>query len=252
MKGLTIAGISDIAYNKGIEFTEYHEDTVTPEVSTEGIIDEKLIRRKASANRVMRDIEEGYIDCGCSGDGRRRMPIPYSKKVLSEQKSLWTFHLNAEFLGFSTINDFVNKMLMVKENDSVLIHGPAALYIDDAEVIYSAIKRCKSKSIIISSPYILNSPAAYILTAARKIVSSPAGVVHMDAGYIGGCGKPSDARNGLLSEEFRVKYILNVLKENGFLTDEDINHIMTNQGQVCKHGKTLASIIENYNKTHLV
>jgi hypothetical protein len=250
MKGLTIVGISDIAYNKGIEFTEYHEDTVAPEVSTEGIIDEKLIRRKASANRVMRDIEEGYIDCGCSGDGRRRQPIPYSKKVLSEQKSLWTFHLNAEFLGFSTINDFVNKMLMVKENDSVLIHGPSAVYIDDAEVVYSAIKRCKSQKIVISSPYILNTPAAYLLTATNKIVSSPSGVIHMDAGFVGGCGKPTDAMNGMQCEVFRVKRILEVLKNNGFLDDKDIDYIMTNQGQVCKHGRELATIIEKYNEAH--
>ena len=249
MKGLTIAGISEMALNKGIEMTDYHEDPVKQEASVEGITAHGYEYRKRSANRFMKDVEDGYVDCG-EGNGRARRPLMYSKKQLSSTSSLWTFHLNSDMLSFGMINDFVNKMLLVKESDAVLIHGPSAVYIDDAEVVYSAIKRCKSQKIVISSPYILNTPAAYLLTAANKIVNSPAGVIHMDAGFVGGCGKPTDAMNGMQCEVFRVKRILEVLKNNGFLDDKDIDYIMINQGQICKHGRELATIIEKYNEAH--
>ena len=249
MKGLIINGISDISMNKGVEFADYHEDPVKTEVSTEGIVDAQMKYRNHQGDNFLRRLDDDYVDC-CAGPGRESRPIPYLKKVLSPEKTLWTFYLNTYHLGFSIINDFINKMLLVKESDAIMIHGPAALVIDDAEVLYSAIKRCKSKMIVMSSPYILNSAAAYLLTAANKIVNSPAGVIHMDSGYVGGCGKPTDARNGLQSEEFRITRILGVLKNNGFVTEEDIVHIMTNQGQVCKHGKVLSAIIEKYNEAH--
>ena len=190
-----------------------------------------------------------FTNCTNMQDGGMRRILIWTKNVNPESKSTsWTFYLNTMFLSFRMINDFVNKMLLPKPEDQVHIYAPAEVYIDDAEVIHSAIMNCACKNVRMTAPYILNSGAAYLMTAATKLDISPACVAHIDMACVGGGGKGNDAINAVVSGTERAKRILTVLKERGFITDSDMEHIVTNQGEIVLFGDKYRSILEQYNR----
>lgn len=211
-------------------------------VSSEGLSPEMEDRARTAATLL--DCSEGMCR------PRPRMLI-WTKKVCPETKVTdWTFYLCNLFLTFRIINDFVNKMLLPKAGDNVHIYLPAQLYIDDAEVIASAMSNCASKNICVSAPYILDSGAAYLMCFAKHIHYSPAYVAHIDMSCVGGGGKLTDAANSINSSVYRAQHILNTLHNNGFLNDEQMKHITDNQGEIVLFGEEYKRIIDEFNARH--
>lgn len=180
-------------------------------------------------------------------DTVRCMKLWYVRRELSDTQAIWTVFLNVMTLKRLVMNDFVALMQAVRPTDRVLILGPAKIPIEWGEVIAGAICDCKSKDIAISSPYILNTPAAYILTFASYIVNSPYGIIQFDAPTIGAAGAFKDAQSGLDSELYRRGIMLNRLRAFGFLTDEQLTHIAEHQGKVALFGKKLEEVINKFN-----
>lgn len=201
--------------------------------------------RASTEGLVGRDA--AMTDCGECAPPPRNNPLVVTKKVNeANNSSAWTFYFND--FSFGKLNDFVNKMLLVKPDDTVLIHAPACLYTDDAEVIVSAIKACRSKNISISAPYILDSSVAYVATAGNKIIASCVGYMIIDMPTVGAGGKLIDAKNGMESEIYRRRHILDQLARRGFITDSEMKHIIEDQASVALFGDDLLARIENFNK----
>ena len=230
-----------------VDYTEF--DSLKPNTSNEQItagmehMSPELEYRSQLANRVS--------DCADACASPRARQLIWTKKVDKETKSTcWTFYLNQMFLSFKMINDFVNKMLLPKAGDCVHIYLPAEVYIDDAEVIASAISNCATQKICMTAPYILNSGAAYLMCFAKHIDISPACVAHIDMAMVGGGGKLTDACNAINSGNKRAYRILKKLSDNGFLNEQDMIHITNNQGEIVLYGDKYAQILRTFNSKY--
>ncbi len=191
---------------------------------------------------------EDALNCGDECQPNRIVTqLQVTKKINAvDNSSAWTFYFNN--FSFTCLNDFVNKMILVKPNDTVLIHAPSCLYTDDAEVIVSAIQACASRKISISAPYVLNSSAAYVAVAGEKIIASDVNYMIIDMPTVGAGGKPADAMNGMQSDLYRHEHILNHLVKCGMLTQEELKHIIEDQASVALFGDELTKRINNFNK----
>ena len=189
-------------------------------------------------------------DCGeCEQvAGNRKRQLCFSK-IVAGDKAMWTFFLNVEYVYEKYVNAFIIAMSQVKDKDIVFIHGPA--YIDRiyAEAIHSVISSCKAK-VYMSNPYVLCAESAYLLTAADVIVSSPYMHMRIGAPCVGGYGKAHDAINSIDYDVKSYDRIYLALKEAGFIDDEDIKHLIEDQGMVSVEIGKLTKAITDFNAKH--
>lgn len=233
-----------------VRFTDSHEELI-PEVkektSVETLNPYDIHERAQYSSRVLND-KSIFMDCVIDG-GRRKDPLIFTKNTCKETNTCcWEFFLTC--VNFTVTNDLVSKLAQVKDTDCVLIHGPATCYSDDAEVIFSAISQCKAKEKMISSPYILDLGAAYILASATKIIWSVCNLIRVASPSVSGGGAMQDARMAFENDMYRKNKMLTHLITEGFLTKEDAHHIVEEQGGVCLHGGKLKSIIDVFNQKH--
>lgn len=232
----------------------YKEDVVpnNEQFSVESFSNNALQDRDDIKKTALEGKYYRYFDCdevmACGGP--RKRPLIFTKSVCNETKTIWwEFYLIDP--NFTQLNDFVVKLESVKENDCILIHGPANCYCDDAEVICSAIKRCKAKEKVISAPYILDMHAASILLSGTKILGSICNIMRIEAPRVGGgTGAMQDARTAFESSFFQRDLVLKTLINEGFITTEECTHLKEEQGGVCLHGKRLAEAIGAFNQKH--
>ena len=204
-------------------------------------------RRQMSAAALSN--KRNFLDGVCMEAGPRKKALIFTKTICKETESCcWEFFLDA--VCFTVTNDFITKLEQVKENDCILIHGPACCYTDDAEVICAAISRCKAKEKLISSPYILDIGAASILLTATKIIHSVCNLIRLSPPRVSGGGAMQDARMAFENNVYRNTIVIKNLLKAGFITQDEYNHLVEEQGGVCLHGKRLKEIIDIFNQKH--
>jgi hypothetical protein len=233
-----------------VDYTEFDKVTGTSSNEAIGAGMEAMSPQQEYRARM---VDRFFEDCGEAVACGRPAPhqLIWTKKISDDKKSTcWTFYLNQMFLSFRIINDFVNKMLLPKAGDCVHIYLPAEVYIDDAEVLASAIANCATQKICMTAPYILNSGAAYLMCFAKHINISPACVAHIDMAMVGGGGKLADAVHSIECGKIRATKILFKLKECGFVTDADLDHIVNNQGEIVLFGDKYAQILRSLNSKY--
>ena len=236
-----------------VMFSESHEEfiptTEKSEVSVETINAYDMREREEIGAMALSN--KGYTngDLLCSVGGPRKKPLIYTKEICKETNTCWwDFYLTN--VSFTVLNDFVTKLQQVTEKDCILIHGPATCYDDDAEVVCSAISLCKAKEKWISSPYILDSGAASILLTGTKIIQSVCNLIRLSPPKVSGGGAMQDARMAFENSIYRKTLTLKNLMQNGFINEEEYNHLVEEQGGVCLHGAKLKAIIDTFNQKH--
>ena len=197
---------------------------------------------------------EGFPVQNCPDDDGPRPcngPKPLSWTVAPwEDGQQYTIFLNTSFVSPKLVNEFVNLLVTVTDKDSIFIHLPCNLYLDDAEFIASAISLCRAKMVLMSAPYVLDSATAYLLTFADRIFSSRCGIVRIGLPEISAYGKVVDADNALRMNKYRILHVLTALRHAGFIaSDEEYIHIVKHQGYICIHGRRLAELIGRINET---
>lgn len=204
-------------------------------------------------NRIKKEALDGqstfYNSFPSDFIGERKKACMFSKAFCPDTNAWW-WQFFLDTISISVITDFVIKMSAIKETDNVLIHAPSSLCQEDAEVIASIIKCCKAKEKWISNPYATDIGSAFLLLAGTKIVSSEAQLICIPSPFLGHVGKYQDARSALDADMIRSERMLNLLKANGFITDEDIKHLFENQGCIAVYGDKLRAIIDEYNLKH--
>ena len=223
----------------------YKEDPVTETASTESINPYNLEERA----KLIKDAIDGvtYDCCGAESAMPRKNPCTFTKTVCKESNTCcWEFFLST--LSLTCMNDFIAKLEQVKENDEVIIYGPSSASLDDAEIIISAIKRCKAHHKIISSPYVLNTAGAAIMISGTKILPALCNIVRITTPRVGAGGAIQDSANAMNIEIQRNHYMLKSLELAGFITEGEILDIVNNQKSVCLHGRRLNDAILAFNQ----
>lgn len=167
-------------------------------------------------------------------------------KIVSGDRAMWTFFLNVECCWEKHVNAFIVIMSQVKSCDTVFIHGPAYIERHYAEAIHSVISSCPAK-VYMSNPYVLCCEAAYLLTAADFIISSPYMHMRLDSPSVGGYGRNKDAFSSLSYEMDTYARIYKTLIDEGFLLEDEYNHIKDGQGMIMIETSRLLATIMKYN-----
>lgn len=233
-----------------VSFADAHEELVPTNQEEISVETFNAYDQKERAEMGVTALNHQFMNCNdMACGGPRKKPLFFTKNICKETNTCcWEFFLTD--VMFTVMNDFVSKLEQVKDTDCILVHGPATCYGDDAEVVCSAIERCKAKEKIISSPYILDIGAASILLTATKILNSVCGLIRLSPPRISGGGVVQDARMAFENDIYRKTLVLKNLMAAGFITQEEFNHLVEEQGGVCLHGKKLAQIIDVYNQKH--
>lgn len=232
----------------------YHEDEMPPEnPSVEGASLETInpydMNDRMNMKQALLSGKGSFMNCIADGCRDRKKPVAFIKTKCSIDGAIyWEFFLDC--VQFTNLNDFVVKMSMVKPEESVMIHGPSNCCVDDAIVVISAIKRCAAKKVYISSPHILDIPSAAILIAGDNIISSVCCLIHFDIPRIGGGGAIQDAHASMKNSLDNITKLIKNLQVEGFLSEEDVNHLVNDQGSICLHGRKLAAAVDVFNQKH--
>lgn len=230
----------------------YKDEVVPTEQSVEGASVETFNPYDMQERMHLKSMllsDKGYGNCIDACGGPRKKPVTYIKTKCSiDGSQYWEFFMPD--VTFTVLNDFVSKLSTVKPEESIMLHGPANCCVDDALVIISAIKRCVAKKVYISSPYILDIPAAAILCAGDVIINSVCGLMRLETPRVGAGGAVQDAKASFDNSLNNVSMLLKTLKDNGFVTDDECKYMINDQGSVCIHGKKLAEIVDVFNQKH--
>jgi hypothetical protein len=186
-------------------------------------------------------------ECG-QQDGRPPKPMFHTRIVDKTNKADWTFILNnVYFNNEAAYNEFVMCMSEVEPNDTVFIYGPAVLSYNMSNIISSAIITCKSKNISISIPYVYSLGSLYFLSHASRIVYSPYDVVLCGIDEIRTGGGLKDAWSTLEMYKYNYKYVAEVIKARGLLSDDDVDHLFNAQAQILCFGQELMDRYKAFN-----
>lgn len=174
------------------------------------------------------------------------LPIPYTKDVNTETKSAtYHFFMNHSTFANGSILHFITLLYTVEENDVLYLHLPPSMDDYQADTIIGALCACKCKNIVMHAPYIFCSPdLIYLLTFANKVITSQYMFWCITDSYVGvGGGKPKDAEERLKIITYNNKNRWERVKKLGWLTDDEILHILEQQGSVSLFGDELVKRI---------
>lgn len=180
-------------------------------------------------------------NCGDAPGGPKMMrynTLPFVREETSEGVN-WRIYLNILEFKDTIVNLFIATMRQVEPNDKVFIHAPS--FVDDhfAIGIWSAITLCKG-NVTIAAPYCLNTAAAFIATAAKKLVVSDVMYWNITAPIVFGIGAHLDVKSGSNAQVDIYVRMYRALMSRGYLTQAEYEGLVYHQHNVALFGEELA------------
>lgn len=163
-----------------------------------------------------------------------------------------TFFLNMANLTDVMVNQFVMLSdVLVKPEDVLFVHLNSIFDVNEAVLVYNAIKDCKAKAKIGNNPYTLNTASFYPLLACTYIMPTRYGYAKFDSCSViaGGAGH-LDAKNAYEFDLGRKTRLLKAVHDAGFLPDDALKYILEVQGCYSLYGAKLQEAVQRWNMSH--
>ena len=199
--------------------------------------------------------DDKIVDCCPKPEGAGGPMIQYTIVPNKSGKGrMITFYLNVTAFTDYIVNQFILiSDILIKPEDVLFIHLPSILDAPYAPVIYNTIQACKAKAKIGCNPYVLNTAAFYPLLACDFIMPCKFGIACFNAMSLmaGGAGH-IDAKNAMKFDEERKLKLLQAAASAGFVPENQLKHILEEQGSYAIYGTEFFDAIIRYNRAHRI